>query len=53
MKQLTIPDFKIQAAALSAKTDNFLRRELELGLGNSYFWTDSEIVLKYIHNETR
>ena len=53
MKQLTIPRLELQAAVLSAKTENILRRELELGLGNSYFWTDSEIVLKYIHNETK
>ncbi|XP_014674050.1 PREDICTED: uncharacterized protein LOC106814267 [Priapulus caudatus] len=53
IKQLTIPRLELQAAVLSAKVDCLLRRELELCITKSYFWTDSELVLKYIKNEAR
>ena len=53
MKQLTVPRLELQAAVLSTRTDAFLRKELELFLIDSHFWSDSEIVLKYIKNETR
>ena len=33
--------------------DKFLRQELDVCLGNSYFWVDSQLVLRYICNETR
>ena len=50
---VTIPRLELQAAVLSAKIDYTLRRELELSLNRSYFWVDSELVLKYIKNENR
>ena len=52
MKQLTVPHLELQAAVLSTRTDEFLRKELALCLIDSHFWSDSEIVLKYIKNET-
>ena len=52
LKQITIPRLELQAAVLSAKIDAMLRKELDFNLTYSYFWTDSEIVLKYIKNET-
>ena len=52
MKQLTVPRLELQAAVLSTRMDAFLRKELEF-LIDSHFWSDSEIVLKYIKNETR
>ena len=53
LKQVTIPRLELEAAVLAAKVDNMLRSELDLQLGPSYFWVDSEIVLKYIQNEDR
>ena len=53
IKSITIPRLELQAAVLSARIDSLLLGELDLTLGPSYFWTDSEIVIKYIHNESR
>ena len=53
IKMVTIPRLELQAAVLSAKIDYTLRRELELSLNRSYFWVDSELVLKYIKNKNR
>ena len=52
MKQVTIPRLELQAAVLSAKADAMLRSELRLTIPQSYFWTDSEIVLAYLRNNT-
>ena len=53
LKSATIPRLELQAAVMSAEIDAMLRRELDFNLANSYFWVDSEIVLKYIKNESR
>ncbi|XP_071848188.1 uncharacterized protein [Apostichopus japonicus] len=53
LKLRTIPRLELQAAVLAVKVDSLLRRELALEFAKSYFWTDSEIVLKYIHNDSR
>ena len=53
IKMVTVPCLELQAAVLSGKIDYTLRRELELSLNSSYFWVDSELVLKYIKNENR
>ena len=42
IKQRTIPRLELQAALLAA----------ELEIVGSYFWSDSEVVLSYIRNET-
>jgi len=52
-KFISIPRLELQAAVLSVQLDNVLRRELDVPLTESYFWTDSEIVLKYIANDSR
>ena len=53
IKSMTIPRLELQAAVMAAKMDATLTKELDLDLGPSQFWTDSEIVLKYIANESR
>ena len=53
IKVVSIPRLELQAEVLSVRMDTMLRRELELDLSISYFWVDSEIVLKYIKNESR
>lgn len=42
----------LTTAAVALNTDKMLRRELQMDLLNSTFWTDSTTVLKYIENET-
>ena len=53
LKACTIPRLELQAAVLAVKVDALLKRELDLNFAQSYFWTDSEIVLKYIQNDSR
>ncbi|KAL7883055.1 hypothetical protein SRHO_G00007130 [Serrasalmus rhombeus] len=53
LKQTTIPRLEMTAAVLAARLDKMLRRELQLDLQPSVFWTDTTTVLKYIANETR
>ena len=50
IKTVSIPRLELQAAVLAARLDSVLRRELHLDLGESRFWVDSEVVLKYIYN---
>ena len=51
LKQVTIPRLELTAATVAVRTDRMLRRELELPISDSYFWTDSMAVLRYIQNE--
>jgi len=53
IKHVTIPRLELQAALLAARVDSTLRSELRLDLAPSYFWVDSEIVLKYLSNSSR
>ena len=53
MKTLTIPRLGLQAATLATRQDALLRRELDIELEPSQFWTDSTIVLQYIFNQER
>ena len=52
LKNVTIPRLELQAAVLSVKSDCLLRKEMELDIINSYFWSDSKIVLSYIKNSS-
>lgn len=47
-KQPTIPWMELTAATVTVKMDMVLRRELQLELADSVFWTDSTAVLKYL-----
>ena len=53
IKQTTIPRLELSAAVIAVKLDVSIRNELEIPLIKSYFWTDSQIVLAYLHNETK
>ena len=53
LKVVTIPRLELASAVLAARIDRMLKRELELILGDSVFWTDSTAVLKYIQNDAR
>ena len=50
---VSIPRLELTAAVLSVKMSCLLKKELNLGEVNHYFWTDSKVVLGYIRNETR
>ena len=53
MKQITIPRLELSAEVLSIQLDVMLRRELDIPVMESFFWTDSEIVRAYIMNDER
>ena len=53
INQSTVPRLELQAAVIAAKLDDMLKRELDIEVDQSYFWTDSQIVLGYITNVTR
>ena len=48
LKQTTIPRLELAAAVLAVRVDKMLRKELDIKLNSSTFWTDSQSVLKYI-----
>ncbi|MGH0117086.1 UNVERIFIED_CONTAM: hypothetical protein FKN15_030931 [Acipenser sinensis] len=52
LKTTTIPRMELTAATMAGRMDKMLRRELQLQLEDSMFWTDSTAVLKYIKNKT-
>ena len=53
MRGLTIPKAEMCGATISIKLDKFLRKELTVKIDQSYFWTDSSIVLHSIANENK
>nr|XP_054604914.1 uncharacterized protein LOC107372912 [Nothobranchius furzeri] len=52
-KVVTIPRLELSAAAVAAKTANFLKNELEIQDLQQYYWTDSKVVLGYINNDAK
>ena len=51
LKPTTIPRLELTAATLAVRVDVMLKKELQLALSDSVFWTDSTAVLKYLANE--
>ncbi|KAK5907106.1 hypothetical protein CesoFtcFv8_004989 [Champsocephalus esox] len=52
-KITSIPRLELSAAVTSARMSVLLKTELEMKIDEEYFWTDSQVVLAYINNETR
>jgi len=53
LKSLSVPRLELTAATLAVKLDKILRKELEVPINRSVFWTDSTSVLRYIENEDK
>ncbi|XP_044182749.1 uncharacterized protein LOC114952001 [Acropora millepora] len=53
LKPLTIPRMELSAAVLSTRLDAMMRQELDIAIHNSFFWTDSTCVLRYLANDDR
>eukprot|EP00057_Strongylocentrotus_purpuratus_P004328 XP_003728480.2 PREDICTED: uncharacterized protein LOC593649 [Strongylocentrotus purpuratus] len=53
LKKITVPRLELMAATLSVKLDALIRRQLDLSISESHFWTDSTIVLNYVRNEEK
>lgn len=52
LKQITIPRLELTAATVAVKTNKMILDELEIPIRQSYYWTDSMAVLRYIRNTT-
>ncbi|XP_040928808.1 uncharacterized protein LOC114866078 isoform X1 [Betta splendens] len=52
-KVTTVPRLELSAAVVAARTSVVLREELELKDLQEHFWTDSKVVLGYLHNDAR
>lgn len=53
LKQLTIPRLELSAAVVATRLDNMVRKEIDIPINKSIFWTDSTCVLGYIANEDK
>ena len=53
LRPVTIPRMEFSAAVLSTRLDRMTRQEIELSIHNSFYWTDSTCVLRYIANSER
>ena len=53
IKTITIPRLELTAAVVSVKVSEVVKRELEYNITKELFWTDSQIILGYIGNDTR
>ena len=53
VKYISIPRLELTAATLSVKVSKMLREELDINIRSEVFWTDSQVVLGYINNNSR
>ena len=53
LKPITVPRLELLAAVTAVKLECVIKRELEIPLLQSTFWTDSLISMAYIQNNTR
>ena len=53
LKRITVPRLEMASAVLAVKMNNVIQRELDVPVVESTFWSDSEITLAYIRNESR
>lgn len=53
LKQMLIPQMELTAAVVAVNIDKMLKKEVQMELQESAYWTDSTTVLKYIENNTR
>ncbi|XP_046551559.1 uncharacterized protein LOC124261296 [Haliotis rubra] len=53
LKTITIPRMELSAATLAIRVDSMLKRELDISVDQTYFWTDSMSVLRYIANDSK
>ena len=51
LRKITIPRLELQAAVLSIRLSERIQREIEIEFSEVHYWTDSEVVLKYIYND--
>jgi len=53
LKYVSIPRMELTASVLAARTSSMLKKELDMKINQTFYWTDSQVVLGYINNESR
>ena len=53
IKSVTIPCMELSAAVVAKKLDKISRQEISFPINQSFFWTDSTCVLRYIENKDK
>ena len=53
IKSVTIPRMELSAAVVATKLDKISRQEISFPINQSFFWTDSTCVLRYIENKDK
>ena len=52
LKKMTIPRMELTAATAAVRLNQMVVRELNYNIDETYFWTDSMTVLRYVSNES-
>ena len=53
MKSVIVPRMELSAAVVATRLDTMSSKELSLPITESFFWTDSTCVLRYINLKSR
>jgi len=53
LKSITIPRLELSAAVLASRLDKIIRREIDLPIHESVFWTDSTCGMNYIRSNDK
>ena len=53
LKFVSIPCLELTATTLSVKISKLIREELQYNIDKEYFWTNSQVVLGYLQNESK
>ena len=53
LKSITIPRLELSAAVLASRLEKIIRREIDLPVHESVFWTDSTCVMNYIRSNDK
>ncbi len=51
--EVSIPRLELMAAVLAVKLDERVKKELNIEVQRSFFWSDSSIVLQSLHNRKK
>ena len=53
LRKISIPRLELQAAVLAVRISEMIQREVQINFSMIIYWTDSEVMLKYIMNENK
>ena len=53
LKETTIPRLELSAAVVATRRDTIVRKEIDIKIDTSLFWTDSTCVLSYLNNKNK